>query len=57
MYLRDCSAQTRVRAANTEKEVEAQTVYLPQSQYTNIGPTSSRADPIMPGAVAGWPLE
>ena len=38
---------------HTEKEVADQTCYLTQSQYTDIGPTSSSADPIMPGVWLG----
>ena len=37
----------------TEIEVADQTFYLNQSQYTDTGPTSPRADPIMPGAWQG----
>ena len=33
---------------HTEIEVEDPTVYLSQSQYTDTGPTSLSADPIMP---------
>ena len=35
---------------HTETEVANQTFYLTQSQYTDTGPTSPSADPIMPGA-------
>ena len=35
---------------HTEIEVADQTFYLTQSQYTDTGPTSTSADPIMPGA-------
>ena len=35
---------------HSETEVADQTVYLPQSQYTDTGPTSPNADPITPGA-------
>ena len=38
---------------HTEIEVADPTVYLPQSQYTDIGPTSPNADPIMQGAWQG----
>ena len=38
---------------HTEIEVADQTFYLTQSQYTDTGPTSPRADPIMPGAWQG----
>ena len=35
---------------HTEIEVADQTFYLTQSQYTDTGPTSPSADPMMPGA-------
>ena len=35
---------------HTEIEVADPTFYLTQSQYTDTGPTSPRADPITPGA-------
>ena len=35
---------------HTEIEVADPTFYLTQSQYTDTGPTSTSADPIMPGA-------
>ena len=38
---------------HTELEVADQTFYLTQSQYTDTGPTSPSADPIMPGAWQG----
>ena len=38
---------------HTEIEVADPTFYLTQSQYTNTGPTSPSADPIMPGAWQG----
>ena len=38
---------------HTEVEVADQTFYLTQSQYTDTGPTSPSADPIMPGAWQG----
>ena len=53
MYVRDGSAQTILRAANTEIEVADQTFYLIQSQYTDTGPTCPSTDPIMPGAWQG----
>ena len=34
-------------------EIENQTCYLTQSQYTDTGPTSPSADPISPGAWQG----
>ena len=38
---------------HTETEVADQTFYLTLSQYTDTGPTSPRADPIMPGVWQG----
>ena len=38
---------------HTEMEVEDQTFYLTQAQYTDTGPTSPSADLIMPGAWQG----
>ena len=38
---------------HTETEVEDQTFYLTQSQYTDTRPTSPSADPITPGAWQG----
>ena len=38
---------------HTEVETADQTFYLTQSQYTDTGPTSPSADPIMPGAWQG----
>ena len=38
---------------HTETEVAGQTFHLTQSQYTDTGPTSPSADPIMPGAWQG----
>ena len=38
---------------HTEIEAADQTIYLTQSQYTDIGPTSPSADPIMPGVWQG----
>ena len=35
---------------HTEIEAADQTFHLTQSQYTDTGPTSPSADPIMPGA-------
>ena len=39
--------------SHTEIEVADQTSHLTQSQYTDTGPTSPRADPITPGAWQG----
>ena len=38
---------------HTEIEVAVQTFYLTRSQYTDTGPTSPSADPVMPGAWQG----
>ena len=38
---------------HTEIQIADQTFYLTQSQYTDTGPTSPSADPIMPGAWQG----
>ena len=38
---------------HTEIEVADPTFHLTQSQYTDTGPTSPSADPIMPGAWQG----
>ena len=38
---------------HTEIEVADPTIYLTQSRYTDTGPTSPSADPIMPGAWQG----
>ena len=38
---------------HTEIEDADQTFYITQSQYTDTGPTSPRADPITPGAWQG----
>ena len=38
---------------HTETDVADQAFYLTQSQYTDTGPTSCSADPIMPGAWQG----
>ena len=38
---------------HTETEVADQTFRLTQSQYTDTGPTSSSADPMIPGAWQG----
>ena len=38
---------------HTEIEVADPTIYLTQSQYTDTGPTSARADPTTPGAWQG----
>ena len=51
-------SQGRICADNftcchAETEVADHTFYLTQSQYTDTGPTSPSADPIMPGAWQG----
>ena len=48
---RICSDNLTCR--HTEIEVADPTFYLTQSQYTDTGPTSPRADPITPGAWQG----
>ena len=40
-------------AAHTEIEVADQTFHLTQSQYTDTGPTTPIADPVMPGTWQG----
>ena len=41
---------------HSDIQVADPTVYLTQSQYTDTGPTSPSADPITPGAFAGYSL-
>ena len=59
VYLRDGSAQIILHrwrddiVVHTEIEAADPTFYLTQSQYTDTGPTSPSADPIMPGAWQG----
>ena len=48
---RSCS--DNFSCCHTKIEVADQTCYLTQSQYTDTGPTSPNADPIMPGAWQG----
>ena len=48
---RNCS--DNFTCCHTEIQVADQTFYLTQSQYTDTGPTSPSADPIMPGAWQG----
>ena len=50
-YRRICT--DNYTCCHTEIEVADQTFYLTQSQYTDTGPTSPSADPIMPGARQG----
>ena len=42
-----------VTCCHTETEVADPTFHLTQSQYTDTGPTSPSADPIVPGAWQG----
>ena len=42
-----------ITCCHTVIEVADQTIYLTQSQYTDTGPTSPSADPMMPGAWQG----
>ena len=53
VYLRDGSALTICRYCYTGIHVADQTFYLTQSQYTDTGSISPRADPITPGAWQG----
>ena len=53
VYFRDGSAQTSLRAATLRQKLQIKAFYLTQSQYTNTGPTSPRADPITPGTWQG----
>ena len=53
-----CVSQGRICSDNltcchTETEVADQTLHLPQSQYTDTGPTSPSTEPITPGAGQG----
>ena len=48
---RTCSEKSA--GCHTEVDIAHQTFYLAQSQYTDTGPTSPSADPIMPGAWQG----
>ena len=49
VYLRDGSTD-KFTCCHTETEVaDDQIFYVTQSQYTDTGPTSSSADPVMPG--------
>ena len=50
VYLRDGSAQT---CCHTETDVADQTCCLKQSQYTDPGPTSPRADTVTPAPWQG----
>ena len=51
VYLRDGSAQ--FTCCHTEIEAADQTFYLTQSHYTDTGPNSLSAGPLMPGAWQG----
>ena len=53
--VRVCSAM--LTCCRIETEVADQTFYLTPSQYTDTGLTIPSADPIMPGAWQGQPLE
>ena len=53
VYFRDGSAQTILRAATLRQKLQIKAFHLTQSQYTDTGPTSPRADPIAPGAWQG----
>ena len=53
VHFRDGSAQTILRAASLRQKLQIKAFHLTQSQYTDTGPTSPRADPITPGAWQG----
>ena len=53
VYFRDGSAQTILRAATLRQKLQIKAFHLTQSQYTDTGPTSPRADPITPSAWQG----
>ena len=53
VYFRDGSAQTSLRAATLRQKLQIKAFHLTQSQYTDTGPTSPRADPTIPGAWQG----
>ena len=53
VYFRDGSAQTILRAATLRQKLQIKAFHLTQSQYTDTGPTSPRADPITPGVWQG----
>ena len=53
VYFRDGSAQTILRAATLRQKLQIKAFHLTQSQYTDTGPTSPRADRITPGAWQG----
>ena len=53
VYFRDGSAQTSLRAATLRQKLQIKAFHLTQSQYTDTGPTSPKADPITPGAWQG----
>ena len=53
VYFRDGSARTILRAATLRQKLQIKAFHLTQSQHTDTGPTSPRADPITPGARQG----
>ena len=53
LYFRDGSAQIILRAATLRRKLQIKAFHLTQSQYTDTGPTSPRADPITPGTWQG----
>ena len=53
VYLMGRICTDNFTCCHTEIEVEDQTFYLTQSQYTDTGTTSPSADPITPGAWQG----
>ena len=52
VHFRDGPAQTSLRAATLRQKLQIKAFHLTQSQYTDTGPTSPRADP-----TTGEPLE
>ena len=53
VYFRDGSAQTILRATTLRQKLQIKAFHLTQSQYTDTGSTSPRADPITPDAWQG----
>ena len=53
VYLRGGSVQTSVGVATLRQTLQFKLLYLTQLPYTDTVPTSSSADPITPGVLAG----
>ena len=53
VYFSDRSAQAILRAATLRQKLHIKAFHLTQSQYTDTGPTSPRADPVTPGTWQG----